>query len=86
VRTFAKKAAVAKKAAETGAKAVAVSGGEITQVIGAVVDVRFEGELPKILNALDVQGTENRLVLEVAQVYLYGALEKQISFFPVASG
>jgi len=67
VRTFAKKAAVAKKAAETGAKAVAVSGGEITQVIGAVVDVRFEGELPKILNALDVQGTENRLVLEVAQ-------------------
>jgi len=36
-------------------------------VIGAVVDVEFEGKLPQILNALEVQGTENRLVLEVAQ-------------------
>ena len=26
--------------------------GKITQVIGAVVDVQFEGELPQILNAL----------------------------------
>merc|ERR1719183_449657 len=41
--------------------------GKISQVIGAVVDVQFEGNLPKILNALEVQGTENRLVLEVAQ-------------------
>jgi F0F1-type ATP synthase beta subunit len=31
------------------------------------VDVQFEGSLPPILNALEVQGTPNRLVLEVAQ-------------------
>jgi F-type H+-transporting ATPase subunit beta len=36
-------------------------------VIGAVVDVQFEGEIPPILNALEVEGVENRLVLEVAQ-------------------
>lgn len=42
--------------------------GQISQVIGAVVDVQFEGgEIPRILNALEVQGTEHRLVLEVAQ-------------------
>jgi len=43
--------------------------GTVTQVIGAVVDVRFEGKLPPILNALEVQQPEGRprLVLEVAQ-------------------
>merc|ERR1711865_513602 len=41
--------------------------GKVSQVIGAVVDVQFEGALPPILNALEVQGFENRLVLEVAQ-------------------
>ena len=41
--------------------------GAITQIMGAVVDVRFEGELPPILNALDVEVTGRRLVLEVAQ-------------------
>merc|ERR1712021_128606 len=41
--------------------------GKISQVIGAVVDVQFEGNLPPILNALEVQGTGARLVLEVAQ-------------------
>ena len=41
--------------------------GKISQVIGAVVDVQFEGNLPPILNALEVQGVESRLVLEVAQ-------------------
>jgi F-type H+-transporting ATPase subunit beta len=41
--------------------------GSITQVIGAVVDVRFEGELPAILSALHVDNGGNRLVLEVAQ-------------------
>src|SRR5881409_2327654 len=41
--------------------------GRITQVIGAVVDVQFEGELPAILNALETQNGGNRLVLEVAQ-------------------
>ena len=41
--------------------------GKVSQVIGAVVDVKFEGELPPIMNALEVQGTSYRLVLEVAQ-------------------
>jgi len=45
----------------------AVSSGKISQVIAAVVDVQFEGELPPILNALEVQETNSRLVLEVAQ-------------------
>ncbi|HWK97873.1 MAG TPA: F0F1 ATP synthase subunit beta [Pseudolabrys sp.] len=41
--------------------------GKITQVIGAVVDVQFEGYLPAILNALETNNGGNRLVLEVAQ-------------------
>ena len=41
--------------------------GHITQVIGAVVDVQFEGHLPAILNALETSNQGNRLVLEVAQ-------------------
>ncbi len=41
--------------------------GSITQVTGAVVDVRFEGDLPNILNALEVDNGGIRLVLEVAQ-------------------
>ncbi|ACB93874.1 F0F1 ATP synthase subunit beta [Beijerinckia indica] len=41
--------------------------GHITQVIGAVIDVKFDGHLPAILNALETQNNGNRLVLEVAQ-------------------
>ncbi|HVX98917.1 MAG TPA: F0F1 ATP synthase subunit beta [Pseudorhodoplanes sp.] len=41
--------------------------GKITQVIGAVVDVQFEGYLPPILNALETNNGGQRLVLEVAQ-------------------
>ncbi|MBI2239965.1 MAG: F0F1 ATP synthase subunit beta [Magnetospirillum gryphiswaldense] len=41
--------------------------GTITQVLGAVVDVRFEGQLPAILNALHTTNNGNLLVLEVAQ-------------------
>ena len=41
--------------------------GKITQIIGAVVDVKFEGELPEILTALECDIGGNRLVLEVAQ-------------------
>src|SRR3954454_5214802 len=41
--------------------------GTVTQIIGAVVDVRFEGELPSILNALHVDNGGHTLVLEVAQ-------------------
>jgi F-type H+-transporting ATPase subunit beta len=41
--------------------------GHITQVIGAVVDVQFEDQLPEILNALETKNQGRRLVLEVAQ-------------------
>ena len=41
--------------------------GHVTQVIGAVVDVKFDGHLPQILNALETDNHGNRLVLEVAQ-------------------
>jgi F-type H+/Na+-transporting ATPase subunit beta len=41
--------------------------GYITQVIGAVVDVKFDGHMPEILNALETENNGNRLVLEVAQ-------------------
>src|SRR5262245_25077216 len=41
--------------------------GRVSQVIGAVVDVQFEGDLPPILNALETRNQGNRLVLEVAQ-------------------
>ncbi|MGO4523397.1 F0F1 ATP synthase subunit beta [Microvirga sp. 2MCAF35] len=51
------------KTATTAGKAT----GRITQVIGAVVDVQFEGHLPEILNALETTNGGNRLVLEVSQ-------------------
>ena len=41
--------------------------GKISQVLGAVVDVSFEGELPSIMNALKVDNNGNKLILEVAQ-------------------
>ena len=41
--------------------------GRVTQVIGAVVDVQFDGHLPEILNALETRNQGNRLVLEVSQ-------------------
>merc|ERR1712216_912665 len=41
--------------------------GRVTQVIGAVVDVQFDGELPPILNALEVEDHDVRIVLEIAQ-------------------
>jgi F-type H+-transporting ATPase subunit beta len=41
--------------------------GEITQILGAVVDVQFEGNLPAIMNALETTNDGKRLVLEVAQ-------------------
>jgi F-type H+/Na+-transporting ATPase subunit beta len=43
------------------------SQGKITQVIGAVVDVQFDGDLPAILNALETHNNGKRLVMEVAQ-------------------
>jgi len=41
--------------------------GKITQILGAVIDVHFDGDLPAILNALETDNQGNRLVLEVAQ-------------------
>ncbi|NKD77386.1 F0F1 ATP synthase subunit beta [Haematospirillum sp. H1815] len=41
--------------------------GTISQVTGAVVDVKFDGDLPAILSALETDNRGNRLVLEVAQ-------------------
>src|ERR1700726_371397 len=41
--------------------------GHVTQVIGAVVDVKFDGDLPEILNALETDNGGPRLVLEVAR-------------------
>ena len=41
--------------------------GKITQIIGAVVDVSFENELPEIYTALEVNNSGNKLILEVAQ-------------------
>jgi len=46
---------------------MANSVGQVTQVIGAVVDVHFETHLPAILNALETKNQGHRLVLEVAQ-------------------
>lgn len=43
------------------------STGKISQIIGAVVDVEFEGKLPSILNAIETDNNGVRLVLEVAQ-------------------
>jgi F-type H+-transporting ATPase subunit beta len=79
--TTAKKPAAKKAPAKTPAKAaaktpVAVKGvatGRLVQIIGAVVDVEFEGHLPAILNALETTNVDQRtgqpfrLVLEVAQ-------------------
>ena len=64
-RTRAKKAA---PAADTKAPAPTSNlVGRISQVIGAVVDVAFDGELPPILSALETDNNGVRLVLEVAQ-------------------
>ena len=41
--------------------------GKITQIIGAVVDIQFEENLPAILNSVVTQNNGKQLVLEVAQ-------------------
>ncbi|MCJ8308740.1 MAG: F0F1 ATP synthase subunit beta [Rhizobiaceae bacterium] len=70
-KAAAPKKAPAKKAAakKAPAKKSAPKGqvGSIAQVIGAVVDVQFDGGLPPILNALECDNNGSRLVLEVAQ-------------------
>merc|ERR1711902_460549 len=49
------------------AAAAALPKGQVVSVIGAVVDVRFEDGLPEILNALEVENRQPKLILEVAQ-------------------
>ena len=49
------------------AKAKATATGKVTQVIGAVVDVQFTGDLPAILNAVNTTNNGKVLVMEVAQ-------------------
>jgi F-type H+-transporting ATPase subunit beta len=69
----AKKPAAPKKAAAPKAAAAVAGSGRIAQVIGAVVDVEFDGALPAILSALETQNIDQKtgqpftLVLEVAQ-------------------
>jgi len=58
---------VAKKRAPAKKKVASKATGRISQIIGAVVDVEFDGDLPTILNALETDNQGNRLVLEVAQ-------------------
>merc|ERR1712227_353716 len=49
------------------AAAAVLPKGQVVSVIGAVVDVQFDGELPPILNSLEVEDHDIRLVLEIAQ-------------------
>jgi hypothetical protein len=51
------------------AAAASSADGRVTQVIGAVVDVQFDGDLPAIMSALEVEGHDVRLVLEDAQYF-----------------
>ena len=44
-----------------------INQGKVIQVMGAVVDVKFEDSLPAILEALEIETDGRRLVLEVAQ-------------------
>ncbi|MDF7777557.1 F0F1 ATP synthase subunit beta [Sphingomonas sp. AOB5] len=63
-----RKAAAPKAAATKAAAPVTTNSvGRISQVIGAVVDVSFDGVLPAILSALETENNGNKLVLEVAQ-------------------
>src|ERR1043165_9319517 len=72
----AKKAAAPKAPAKSAAKAAAAKGvatGRLVQIVGAAIDVEFEGHLPAILSALETTNVDQRtgepfrLVLEVAQ-------------------
>ena len=59
---------MARKSTITATPAAATNNiGRISQVIGAVVDVHFDSDLPAILSALETKVGDNRLVLEVAQ-------------------
>jgi F-type H+/Na+-transporting ATPase subunit beta len=63
----AKKRAKSSKDSAPAATAASNNIGRVSQVIGAVVDVAFDGDLPEILSALTTENNGSRLVLEVAQ-------------------
>jgi len=67
--TIARSSTLAARRAYSSTAGAHASVGRVTQVIGAVIDVQFDGDLPPILNALEVEVSkgEPRLVLEVAQ-------------------
>ncbi|MEE2668326.1 MAG: F0F1 ATP synthase subunit beta, partial [Pseudomonadota bacterium] len=44
-----------------------INQGKVVQIMGAVVDVKFENHLPAILEALEIEQNGSKLVLEVAQ-------------------
>ncbi len=52
---------------QTGQQTAKGAKGRVVSVIGAVVDVQFDEQLPPILNALQVDGRQPKLILEVAQ-------------------
>merc|ERR1712176_1098273 len=60
-------ASVSQRNFSVSAPAAALPKGQVVSVIGAVVDVQFDDGLPEILNALDVEGRNPKLILEVAQ-------------------
>merc|ERR1712167_529100 len=62
-----KRTAVAALGAASRSMASTSGNGKITQVIGAVIDVQFDGNLPPIQNALEIEGADPRVVLEVSQ-------------------
>ena len=59
--------ATASKEQQTGQQTSKGAKGRVVSVIGAVVDVQFDEQLPPILNALQVDGRQPKLILEVAQ-------------------
>jgi hypothetical protein len=71
----------ASKETQSGQQPVQAKGakGRVVSVIGAVVDVQFDEQLPPILNALHVDGRQPKLILEVAQHL--GMQKEKLIFF-----
>jgi len=67
VSTILPASAVAQRQFSVSSPAAALPKGQVVSVIGAVVDVQFEDGLPEILNALEVEDRQPKLILEVAQ-------------------
>jgi hypothetical protein len=74
----------ASKQTQTGQQTSKGVKGRVVSVIGAVVDVQFDEQLPPILNALQVDGRSPKLILEVAQ-HLGKSIEYMLLFYVLAS-